>query len=309
VRTNDASVRYITWDSLEPDSWASIWLIKRHIDPDAEIVLRPVGAPAENGITFGMPDAQYRRSQGDSVYESLRRGFRKDEPALRELGRIIHDIEISPWGNRTSGHSVVVERSFRHLQDTFEARNVPVDCYGRFFDEVYALLSSGGTDSDWLRLDELANTATACRADSSTLARRDLSPFVRRLQSGVVLDHIAADKKIVFIDVREPAEYGEFHIPGAVNIPLRDLEPGMKARFEGADLVIPYCIKDFRGFEMARSLAELGVRNVGIMQPYGIAGWRHLGLPVTSRGGLSESEALEKLAQCAHAGSCLETQS
>ncbi|QJX02964.1 hypothetical protein HML84_18885 [Alcanivorax sp. IO_7] len=28
---------YVTWRSLEPDVWASIWLIKTHIDPDAKI--------------------------------------------------------------------------------------------------------------------------------------------------------------------------------------------------------------------------------------------------------------------------------
>jgi len=163
----------------------------------------------------------------------------------------------------------------------------------------------GAAVPDWDRLNEVAQNEPACHANTNALAKRDLSTFVRRLESHVVLDHIAADRKVVFIDVREPAEYDEFHIPGAVNIQLRDIAPDLKTRFESADLVIPYCIKDFRGFEMARSLAEIGVNNVGIMQPYGIAGWRHAGLPVASRGGLSENEALDKLTSCARAGNCL----
>ncbi len=297
--------RYITWESLEPDSWASVWLIKRHIDPQAEIVLRPVGAPAHNGIAFGIPGAKYQRTRDLSVYESLRQAYHEDDPALREIGRIIHDIEIMPWANRTSKYSSRVEQAFRQLQDDFDARVVPVDCYGRFFDVVYDLVAQEGAAPDWKRLYGIAGTDPACRTTGSTLAKRDLSPFVQRLDTGVVLDHIAADKKVVFVDVREPAEYAEFHIPGAVNIPLRDLTPDMKQKFADADLVIPYCIKDFRGFEMARSLAELGLHNVGIMQPYGIAGWRHLGLPITRRGVLSEQAALARLSQCAHAGSCL----
>jgi rhodanese-related sulfurtransferase len=305
VKTKDTSARYVTWDGLEPDKWASIWLIKRHIDPDAEIVLRPAGAPIEYEVAFGVPGARYVRVHGKSVYDSLYAGNALENPALGELGNIIRDIEITPWGTKSSKHSSTVELAFRGLQDAYDARNVPVDCYGRFFDEVYSLLSDAEGNADWSSLDRLAHRDPACLQSEGTLARRDLAPFVRRLQTHVVLDHIAADRKVVFVDVREPAEYDEFHIPGAVNIALRELDPDIKDRFEGADLVIPYCIKDFRGFEMARSLAELGVDNVGIMQPYGIAGWRHAGLPIASRDGLTESEALDKLTQCARAGNCL----
>jgi len=306
VKTDNTSTRYITWDGLEPDKWAAVWLIKRHIDTNADIVLRPIGAPTDSGIAFGVPGAKYKRSHGISVYESLRQGFQKDDLALQELSRIIRDIEISPWARKTSAHSATVEQAFRSLQDHFKARIVPVDCYGRFFDEVYALLSANGDVSDWEPLYDLAEKDPACRAETSTLASRDNAPFVRRLDTHVVLDHFAADKNVVFVDVREPLEYDEFHIPGAINLRLRDVRPEMKARFEDADLVIAYCIKDFRGFEMARSLAEIGVQNVGIMKPYGIAGWRHLGLPVTSRDGLSESEALGKLRQCARdIGHCI----
>lgn len=306
MKASNTTTPYITWDGLEPDKWASVWLIKQHIDTDAEIVLRPIGAPTDNGIAFGVPDAKYKREHGISIYESLRQGFPNDDPALQELGRIIHDIEISPWAGKTSEHSATVEQAFRQLQDSFGARMVPVDCYGRFFDEVYALLSTDGADSDWGRLYALAENSPDCRIKTGTLATRDQTPFVRRLDTRVVFDHIAADKKVVFVDVREPLEFDEFHIPGAINLQLRDVEPGLKAQFEDVDLVIAYCIKDFRGFEMARSLAEIGVQNVGIMKPYGIAGWRHLGLPVTSRGGLSESEALGKLGQCARdIGHCI----
>ena len=75
VKTDNTSTRYITWDGLEPDKWASVWLIKRHIDTDAEIVLRPIGAPTDSGISFGVPDATYKRAHGISIYESLRQGF------------------------------------------------------------------------------------------------------------------------------------------------------------------------------------------------------------------------------------------
>lgn len=309
VNTNNANLLYTTWDSLEPDAWAAIWLIKRHIDPDAEILLRPVGAPIDNAIAFGVPGAKYQRSHDRSLYDSLMEGLPVDDPALHELGRIIHDIEISPWATQTSIYTAVVEQSFRRLQDTFEARNVPVDCYGRYFDIVYELLSGNQPVGEWGRLDDLTLAEPACHVGSSTLARRDKSPFVQRFATDVVLGHIAADKKVIFVDVREPLEYAEFHIPGAVNVQLRDLTPDIMDRFRGADFVIPYCIKDFRGFEMARSLAERGLQNVGIMQPYGIAGWRRMGLPLAAPEGLSDPEAQAELMACSKAGTCLKTKS
>lgn len=309
IKSSNTTTRYITWESLEPDSWASVWLIKRHIDPNGKVVLRPTGAPASNGVAFGLPGAKYQRTRDVSIYESLRLGYSKEDPALVEIGRIIHDIEIMPWAARTSAHSGTVEQAYRVLQDGFPSRDVPVDCYGRFFDTTYELLSQTGGAADWTRLQHVADSDPACRGETGTLARRDLSPFVRRLETITVLDHIAADKKVVFIDVREPAEFDEFHIPGAVNIPFRNAAADVAQRYAGADLVIPYCIKDFRGFEMARSLAELGLQNVGIMQPYGIAGWRQQGLPLVNVDGLSETDAHDRLVECARAGTCIRSRS
>jgi len=300
-----ADVRYVTWDGLEPDKWGSVWLIKRHIDPTGDVIVRPVGAPMENGISFDLPEAMYRRAHGISTYESLLHGYSVEDPALVELGRIIHDIEISPWSGKMSEHTPAVEQAFRSLQDHFERRNVPIACYELFFDQLYSLLSANSDERLWESLSELPDDRHACGQQETKLASRDDSPFVLRLDTHAVLDQIGADRKVVFVDVREPAEYDEFRIPGALNLQLRDVKPEFASQFEDADLVIPYCIKDFRGFEMARSLAEIGVRNVGIMQPYGIAGWRHLGLPIVSRGGLSEAEALAKLGQCARAGNCI----
>ena len=80
------STRYITWDGLEPDKWASIWLIKRHLAPDAEVLIRPVGAPVGDGIAFGVPSADYRRSHGVSIYESLLQGYQVRDPALLRIG-------------------------------------------------------------------------------------------------------------------------------------------------------------------------------------------------------------------------------
>lgn len=304
-RSSNPGKRYITWDGMEPDQWASIWLIKRHIDPQAEIVLRPVGAPTQDGNAFGVPGAKYNRTQNLSLYESLLKGNHLDDPVLIQIGHIVHDIEISPWAGKSSRHTNVVEQAYRDLQERFEQRMVPADCYGRFFDEVYELLMHGSQEQDWQRLYSMSDQSPECRMNASNLARRDLSPFVQLVPTSAVLKDIGADKNVIFVDTRESAEYAEYHIPGAINLQLREVEPALISRFDDADLVIAYCIKDFRGFEMARSLAEIGVRNVGTMKPYGIAGWQHLGLPVTRGDDPGEDEAMEMLRKCAHAQDCI----
>jgi len=89
-------------------------------------------------------------------------------------------------------------------------------------------------------------------------------------------------------------------------IPLRDVGPHLAERFKGADYVVSYCVKDFRGFEMAKALAEAGVEHSVIMRPYGIKGWAALGLPITGQRGMSEQTAREDLEQCLAArGECL----
>ena len=173
-----------------------------------------------------------------------------------------------------------------------------IDCYSQFFDIVYQLISNK-TQNEWTSLFALAEDGSGCQSTKKDIASRDRSRVVRQMKTTEVLDFIGTGRKVVFVDAREESEFDEYHIPGAVNLTLRQVTPDVKAQFEDADLVIGYCIKDFRGFEIARALAEVGVENVAIMNPYGIAGWRAAGLPIAGVDGLSEEEALDKLDRCA----------
>ena len=74
--------------------------------------------------------------------------------------------------------------------------------------------------------------------------------------------------------------------------------PALRERLSGADYVVSYCVKDFRGYEMAKALAQVGVENSVIMRPYGIKGWISMGLPVTGAKALTEAESTQQLARC-----------
>jgi len=119
---------------------------------------------------------------------------------------------------------------------------------------------------------------------------------VAELDLPTVLATMESKKQLVFIDTREAFEFREGHIPGAINLTLRQIESldensTVMQSLVDADLVIAYCVKDFRGFEAARKLRKLGV-NAAIMNPYGIKGWRNAGLPIVGSRGLSEPAAL-----------------
>ena len=78
---------YYTWDGLEPDKWASVWLMKRHIDPQSEVTIVPVGAVMRNAVALDIPGAKYKRMHGLSTFELLSSEFlRTDDVALVRMG-------------------------------------------------------------------------------------------------------------------------------------------------------------------------------------------------------------------------------
>lgn len=93
-----------------------------------------------------------------------------------------------------------------------------------------------------------------------------------------ILQRITRQSNIVFVDAREPDEFAEERLPGAVNMPLRTAATKPNALLPPDALVIPYCIKDFRGFEVARALRRAGYQ-VRVMEDPGLKGWKKAKLP------------------------------
>lgn len=110
-------------------------------------------------------------------------------------------------------------------------------------------------------------------------ARRAWTQDYQEVAPRDVAQMILDGKRVVFVDVREPQEFAEAHIPGARSIPVRDTAAVDPADLADADLVLPYCLKDFRGFEGAKTLQGLGVPNVGLLKGHGIKSWEKAGLP------------------------------
>ncbi len=80
---------------------------------------------------------------------------------------------------------------------------------------------------------------------------------------------------VQIIDVREPHEFSEGHVPGAVNVPLGEVTPGriLPEAPDTAQTVLVYCRSGRRSDTAGRILAASGyedVRNfLGVIQwPY-----------------------------------------
>jgi rhodanese-related sulfurtransferase len=137
---------------------------------------------------------------------------------------------------------------------------------------------------------------------------RDRPPLIAAASAEDVMRLVRDGKRVVFVDAREPAEFREERIPGAINLTLRQVQSMDVAELGQPDLVIAYCIKDFRGYEVAKALDRAGVDNVHVLAEVGIQGWKRLGLPTETGPPRLGAVASQAIAVCAAAiDSCIRT--
>lgn len=284
---------YATWEGIGPDKWASVWLLRRHVDPDADIVFHAPKTPIEEGTPFDVPGAALAREGAVTSFEKLLEAWPTDDPAIAALAGIVNRIEVSGWQVKAYSATAQVETAYRDLQYRHGRERVPFGCYLAFFDRVHEVLSDPAADLEAMAPEQLL-PAEGCALSAETASGSALVP---ELHVRAVLERIGKGEKVVFVDTREDDEFATGHIPGAVNLRLRDVDERSAAPLADADLVVPYCVKDFRGFEVGRALQKAGVTRVAILNPYGIRGWRQLGLPVTD--GLQDGGAGARLKACA----------
>lgn len=133
----------------------------------------------------------------------------------------------------------------------------------------------------------------ALAAAASAAAAADLIPTITH---GELLRHVAANAKVVFVDAREADEWSEERLPGAVRLPLRAAASAESLRALPRDAtLVAYCVKDFRGYEVARALRRAGYA-VRVMDDPGLQGWKKAGLPTAGRlPGTGDAQAARSL--------------
>ena len=88
-------MKWATRASIHIDRAACAWLIRRHIDPDAEFVF--VTDPADlppDATPFDMRGAELGHHQSDCSFETILRHYHLDDPVLWRIAQIIHEADL-----------------------------------------------------------------------------------------------------------------------------------------------------------------------------------------------------------------------
>ncbi|MEN9205344.1 MAG: rhodanese-like domain-containing protein [Thermostichales cyanobacterium SZTDM-1c_bins_54] len=86
--------------------------------------------------------------------------------------------------------------------------------------------------------------------------------------------------RVTLIDVREPAEFAEERIPGAINMPLSKFDPQQVPRSTAERPVVLQCKMGSRSIRASCQLLDQGWNEVINLQG-GIENWKRQRLPVT----------------------------
>jgi rhodanese-related sulfurtransferase len=94
-----------------------------------------------------------------------------------------------------------------------------------------------------------------------------------------LLEMNANEEKFTLVDVLSEESYKEGHIPGAINIPLGNLEPLAERYLDRKDTIVVYCgsYSCQASTKATKKLLEIGYENTLDFKA-GKRGWQHAGL-------------------------------
>lgn len=93
-------MKWVTREHPKTDRIACPWLIRRFIDPDAEIVYVPAAevlayAEREGATSFDAPGATYTHRGTKCTFEALVEAYTIDDPAIALLARVVHGADVA----------------------------------------------------------------------------------------------------------------------------------------------------------------------------------------------------------------------
>ena len=87
---------WVTRTGIKVDRMASAWLIRKFIDPAARFRFVPAKGyrPEKGELRFDMFEAEFTHEGELCTFEVLVQRFGLEDPALRAIGEIVHDIDV-----------------------------------------------------------------------------------------------------------------------------------------------------------------------------------------------------------------------
>lgn len=116
-------MQWVTRERPKTDRIACPWLIRKYIDPEAEIVFVPrdqvLSYAAEKGArSFDAPGAEFTHRGDKCTFEVLVEDFAISDPAVRRLAMIVHGADISGAVDATpqSAGLLAIAEGFGHVE-------------------------------------------------------------------------------------------------------------------------------------------------------------------------------------------------
>ena len=103
-----------------------------------------------------------------------------------------------------------------------------------------------------------------------------LFTLTAHVDAGSVAERLA-DRNVLVIDVRQPAEWRRGHIPGSLNLPLTQLASRLH-RLPNDKTIVTVCASGHRSALAARTLKRAGYQAENLKG--GMRSWTRAGLPL-----------------------------
>jgi rhodanese-related sulfurtransferase len=101
-----------------------------------------------------------------------------------------------------------------------------------------------------------------------------------KIQSNQLQADLQSGKRVVLLDVRTPAEFGEIHIGGSKSMPLDRLDlAAVKAATADAEQCVLICQSGKRAEQAYQKISAAGCDHLAVLDG-GVGAWEGAGLPV-----------------------------
>jgi hypothetical protein len=89
-------MKWVTWENVGVDRMACAWLIRRHIDPQAEFLFVPAGMKPlpEDAEPFDIPGARYSHHRGHCTFFTLLKEHKLKDPVLQRIAQIVDEADV-----------------------------------------------------------------------------------------------------------------------------------------------------------------------------------------------------------------------
>lgn len=115
-------MKFVTREKPKVDRVGCPWLIKKFIDPNAELLFVPADeilstAEREGALPYDVPDVELGHYQGSSSFESFIRKYNLTDPALLELAKIVRAADTQDRQAASEGEGLRQIANGWHLLD------------------------------------------------------------------------------------------------------------------------------------------------------------------------------------------------